>query len=130
MSLSESALVLGLLGSSLNGEFEELRFRVERQIGADPFEEIVDAVFTDADAWLAYFDDHAIDLGPLDAAGGESVRLNLFLEMLGDDSSAEVSADFIVGVAVPEPSTALLVATGLALLAARAARTRKRGALA
>jgi hypothetical protein len=125
VSLSQGALVLGLLGSSVSGEFEELRFRVQKQVGSDPIAQIVDEVFSDEAAWLAYFDDHAIDLGPLEAAVGESLRLTVFLETLGDDNSAAVSADFIVGVAVPEPSSGLLLACGVALLAASA---RKRGA--
>jgi hypothetical protein len=123
VSLEEDALVLGLLSSSVSDEIGELRFQVRIGTGG-VISTVLDQVFTDSAAWLAFFQDHPLDLGPLEAGAVDQVHLQVSLELLGDDPAASVSADFIVGVAVPEPSTALLVACGLALLAVRAARTQ------
>jgi hypothetical protein len=127
LPLEEDALVLGLLSSSVSDEIGELRFQV--RMGSGPISTVLDEVFTDSAAWLAFFEDRALELGPLDA-GADHVSVFASLELLGDDPAASVSANFIVGVAVPEPSTGLLMACGLALLAARTARTRRSRALA
>jgi hypothetical protein len=125
VALEEDALVLGLLSSSVSDQIGELRFQVRIGTGG-LISTVLDQVFTDSAAWLAFFEDRALDLGPLEAGAVDQVHLYMSLELLGDDPAAWVSADFIVGfTAVPEPSTGLLMAGGLALLAARA---RKRGA--
>jgi hypothetical protein len=128
VSLDEDALVLGLLSSSISDEIGELRFQVRIGTGG-PISTVLDEVFTDSAAWLAFFEDRALELGPLGAGAVDQVHLSISLELLGDDPAASVSADFIVGfTAVPEPSTALLMACGLALLAAhtRAGGARRR----
>jgi hypothetical protein len=125
-SLEEDALVLGLLSSSVSDEIGELRFQVRIGTGG-AISTVLDQVFTDSAAWLAFFEDHPLELGPLGAGAVDQVHLSMSLELLGDDPAASVSAEFIVGVAVPEPSTALLLACGLALLAARPGRAQASG---
>jgi hypothetical protein len=116
-------LVVGLLAARVSGEFSALSFRVEREVidlmGAGSPELLVEVIFSDAQALLDYFDARALSLGPLELDAGELVELTLSFELASFDPDVSFSTDFLVGAQIPEPASALLLALGLSLLAAR-----------
>jgi hypothetical protein len=95
---------------SIGDAFERLHFRVT--LGGST---LLDEVFLDVATAVAWFDDHVVGLSaPL--APNSSFDLGFELELTGARSPG-FGVDFLVSV--PEPGTAMLVAMGLIVLAAR-----------
>lgn len=124
VSVLDEGILLGFLNPDFAGDFGSLRFRAT--LGQ---ESLVDVTFADVDAALAYFDDRVVALEgfPDDPSGSPfDSALNLSFAWNGTETgSSRFGVDLLVGLTpVPEPSTALLLAFGLAVLAARAQRRR------
>jgi hypothetical protein len=116
---------------SLGSGFDSLRLRANLGL-----ETVLDVSFDELNDALAYFDDRVLDLGdspdPCFESPGFGRRdfcfftpLELIFDWTGSEAGAGFGVDVIVGVTpVPEPSTALLFAIGLAVMAARARQRR------
>lgn len=113
---------------SLGSGFDTLRFRANLR-----GETLVDVTFADVSAAFAYFDDDVLDLGGFEFSGVPpyyfpTPPLELLFDWTGSETGSGFGIDLIVGLTpVPEPSTALLLVIGLAMLAAR---TRQRSGAA
>jgi hypothetical protein len=108
-----SGLYLGLLNPEAGSTgFDSLRFLVDKD-----GESLVDRVFADSNEALEFFDDQALDLGDLTYPGS---TIRLLMELTASDPGAGFGSDLLVAWGtVPEPSTLLLVALGMACLAVR-----------
>lgn len=128
-------VMLGFMNPEFLGDgFDSLRFRANNRN-----ETLIDVSFDELSDALSYFDDRILDLGEFAASctdGGGFGRadfcfvapLELIFDWTGSEQGAGFGVDLIVGLTpVPEPGTALLLALGLAVMAARA--HRRRGAL-
>ena len=118
-------VVLGFVKpESIGTGFDSLHFRAAMGDTA-----LADVTFDDPDAARVYFDDRVLDLGSFVIGGVPPVffRSALVLEFdwIGSELGSAFGVDWIIGLTpIPEPSTALLLALGLAVMAARARRRR------
>lgn len=123
--------VVGLMNPEFLGSgFDSLRFQAN--VGG---ETLVDESFDELDEALAYFDDRVLELDGIGAGCTEPgpgrpsfcfvSPLELIFDWTGSEQGSGFGVDLIVGLApIPEPSSVLLVALGLAVLAARARHRR------
>jgi hypothetical protein len=115
---------IGFFAPELSGDgFESLRLRLARN-GVS----VADLVFTDPDQARSHLDQLALDLGAIltDPLPGEPppligmARFAVDLDLVARERNDAFGVGFIVGAtAIPEPSTLLLVAIGLVVLARR-----------
>ena len=87
-------LIVGLLDPVGSGDFDTLRFRILRE-GAT----VLDQSFGDFAAALAYFGDHALDFGALNAglSGDGILDLDFLLDYTTGELGAGFAFDFIAG---------------------------------
>jgi hypothetical protein len=124
-------VMIGFMNPEFFGSgFDSLRFRASNRD-----ETLINVSFDELDEALVYFDDRVLDLGGFGAGCTEPIpglpsfcllsSLELIFDWTSDEQGAGFGLDLIVGLTpVPEPSSVLLVALGLAVLAARARRRR------
>ena len=119
---------IGFFESGVAGDgFESLRIRL-----ANNEDLILDVLLTDPDAVALYLDEAAVDLGQILASFPPTLptvfptgHLTLDLDLMVRDVDDSFGVGFIIGsTPIPEPGTALLLAVGIAVLAARARRQR------
>ncbi len=114
-----STLAIGLLGAeSIDFGFDALRFSL-----AVEGETVLDEIFHDRDAAVAFFEDRLLDLGsPEFAPYGYDLDVSLRFEITTSCPDSGFRADMLVALIAPEPSPASLLAAalvGLALLRRR-----------
>jgi hypothetical protein len=123
VSVLQDAIVGFMRPEFIGDGFDSLRFQAKLR-----GQMLADESFEELDEALAYFDDRVLDLGNFSIGINPPPTyspLELFFDWTGSEQSGGFGVDFIVGVTpVPEPSTALLLAIGLAALAERARRRR------
>jgi hypothetical protein len=111
--------VVGFFDPVFTGNgFESLAFRIERE-----GETLLEETFDNLASALLFFDDELLGLGDATGEGIEGdLDLRFALALRSGDPGASFSFASAVGIsAIPEPSTAVLLACGLILLARRRA---------
>ncbi len=118
---SDENLIIALLDSAADGGgFDVLDFEVTVEGNL-----VVDEQFTDLAAALAFFNDNVIDLGALDVLVSDGILDIVFdMDLTSNDPGDGFRYDLAFGNAIPEPSTALLLALGLVALAHRRRASR------
>jgi hypothetical protein len=124
-------LMVGLLGSqNSNGGFASLRFRIFAEGSA-----LIDQSFSDAMAATAYFDDRALDLGPIEQGVVGDLDLSVQMDFVAMTPSQTRNGQqrFLVdlaignataGAGVPEPSGSLML--GILMIGVGVRRRRSR----
>jgi hypothetical protein len=88
----------------------------------------VQSLFTTTESALAYFDDQVLDLGTLSPGSDGLIDLTFDLSLTGHVAGDGFAIDLAVADA-PEPRSAMLPATGLALVFGLARRRAPPGSL-
>jgi hypothetical protein len=123
-------IFVGLLGTESTGAgFGKLRFRVE-----NGDETVIDELFTSANEAAEYFDGGVLEVGSLSLLDPgfpghpplPVLDLSVAFDVTSGELGSEFALDFVVAATVvPEPSTLLLVAIGIAVLSVgRGAKAR------
>jgi hypothetical protein len=123
-ALGSPYFAVGLEDGQLSGGgFDLLNFEVlENGVPA------VQSVFTTAESALAYFNDQVLDLGALRPGSNGLIDLTFDLSLTGHIAGDGFAIDLAVAD-VPEPRSAVLLATGLALVFGLARRRALLGSL-
>jgi hypothetical protein len=108
-SLQSGKLLVGLLDPVSGGPgFTSLHFSIVRTVpgpGGPANTTLEDQIFAGASAATTYFNDHALDLGPMKIDSSGLLDITFLLEMTTIDNGTFYSADFLVAdvgmVAVP-----------------------------
>jgi hypothetical protein len=76
---------------------------------------VLDQSFTSLATALSFFDDEVVDLGPANAGVSGPLDLQMSFTYTSDTVGDSFAMSF-VGTSIPEPASALLAASGLALV--------------
>jgi hypothetical protein len=113
-----SAIRIGFLDPEITGAFGSLRLLIKRNALV-----LLDQTFSDAASVDAFFDDQFLELA--NAASGYALfeTFELLFDLEGHAAGSAFRVGYMIGT-VPEPSTALLLALGLAMLGRRRSSPR------
>jgi hypothetical protein len=112
------AIGVGFLDPEISGAFGSLHLVIKHNAAV-----VIDRTFSDAAAIDAFFDDQYLELANAASGYASYETFELLLDLAGYEAGSVFRVGYVVG-AVPEPTTAFLLALGLALLSHRRLASR------